>query len=186
MISSNIFPASSDAEEKPPVATLPAKESSTLKTCDSGAAGGKPKPKAGDNNKAAIKLILETMFGELLVTEHKFHPSRRWRFDYAIPEIKLAMEYQGHAGFAGRAVSGHSTIKGLTNDCEKFNSAIGLGWRVLTFTAWHFRLSDRVKHKLTDFRTTVMNTIAEMQNQKESTLNHETTPQTTLPARQPA
>lgn len=105
--------------------------------------------KAGERNKLMLLQILRSLFGEGVVTEHRFHPTRMWRFDYAVPRIKLAVEYHGHAGFVGGKVSGHSTIKGLSNDCQKLNEAQRLGWRVLAFTAWHFREADRKKHKLT-------------------------------------
>jgi len=124
--------------------------------------------KPGEANKLDILKTLQTIFGEdMVVTEHIFHPTRKWRFDYAIPEIKLALEYHGHAGFIkkgkdGNPVSGHSSIKGLTNDAEKMNSAIACGWRVLAFTALHFKYADRIKHKLTPVRETIMNTIATM------------------------
>ena len=125
--------------------------------------------KPGEINKLQIKAVLETIFGaESVETEFRFHPVRRWRFDYSIPEIRLAIEYQGHAGFIGKGASGHSSIKGLTNDCEKMNSAIGLGWRVLAFTALHFKYNDRVKHNLTDVRETIMNALAGMQKEIES------------------
>jgi hypothetical protein len=83
------------------------------------------------------------------VREHRFHPVRMWRFDLAVLDCKLAIEYHGHSGFQGGKVSGHSTIKGLTNDCEKFNQARLLGWTVLSFTTLHFKENDRQRHKLT-------------------------------------
>jgi hypothetical protein len=103
--------------------------------------------KPGQKNKDDLHLLLMSAFPGV-VTEHKFHPSRRWRFDYAVPHLKLAFEYHGHAGFIGGKVSGHSTIKGLTNDCEKMNEAQRIGWKVIAFTALHFREADRVKHNL--------------------------------------
>lgn len=124
---------------------------------------------AGEANKQAILITMQTMFGEdMVVIEHRFHSVRRWRFDYAIPKIKLAVEYHGNAAFVGKfGSSGHGSIKGQTNDCEKINSAIALGWLVLQFTALHFRHSDRFKHNLTDVRTTIMNALASMQTDKE-------------------
>ncbi len=125
--------------------------------------------KPGEENKLQILAHLQTLFGaDMVKTEFVFHPVRRWRFDYAIPEIKLAVEYHGHAGFIRPGASGHSTIKGLTNDCEKVNSAIALGWRVITFTALHFRYSERVKHNLTGPQETIMNTLAAMQTEREA------------------
>jgi len=124
--------------------------------------------KPGELNKYTLHETLKTIFGEFNVTtEHVFHPTRRWRFDYAIPEIKLAVEYHGHAGFIGKGSSGHSSIKGLTNDCEKMNCAHALGWRVLAFTALHFRATERTKHKLLPVRETILNAIAGMQTEKE-------------------
>lgn len=65
------------------------------------------------------------------VTELKFHPTRRWRFDLAIPHHKIAIEYEGI--FAGK--SRHTSLKGYTGDCEKYNAANKLGWRVMRYTA---------------------------------------------------
>lgn len=125
--------------------------------------------KPGDSNKLEILKTLQTIFGEeRVVCEFRFHETRRWRFDYAIPEIKLAVEYNGHGGFIGKAgASGHSSIKGITNDAEKMNSAIACGWRVLAFTAFHFSYKDRTKHNLTPVRETIMNTLTAMQESKE-------------------
>jgi len=109
---------------------------------------GKKKP--GQANKDEILFILRGFVpADMIKVEHRFHPVRMWRFDYAMPSKMLAIEYHGHAGFVGKGVSGHSTIKGLTNDCEKLNSAQAAGWTVLAFTALHFKPVDRLKHKLT-------------------------------------
>lgn len=59
--------------------------------------------------------------------EYRFHPTRKWRFDFAIPELKLAVEIEGR----GR----HQTVDGFRKDCEKYNAALLLGWRVLRFPA---------------------------------------------------
>jgi hypothetical protein len=34
--------------------------------------------------------------------EYRFHPQRRWRFDWYIPSIKVAVEIEGGAWIAGR------------------------------------------------------------------------------------
>lgn len=62
-----------------------------------------------------------------LVREHRFHPERRWRFDFAFPSVKLAVEVDGRY---------HRTHEGVRNDCEKGNEAIRLGWRVLHFPSF--------------------------------------------------
>ena len=63
-------------------------------------------------------------------TEYRFHPVRRWRFDVAFPEQKVAIELEGGTWMRGRHVRG----KGFEEDCAKYNSALILGWRVLRFT----------------------------------------------------
>jgi len=62
--------------------------------------------------------------------EYRFHPSRKWRFDFAWPKYKIAVEVEGGNYSQGR----HTRGKGFTNDCEKYNSALQLGWKVLRFT----------------------------------------------------
>lgn len=70
------------------------------------------------------------------VREHRFHPDRRWRFDFAWPEVKVAAEVEGGI-FSGGA---HTRGAHFRSDCEKYNAAAELGWRV-------FRYTDReIKH----------------------------------------
>ena len=63
--------------------------------------------------------------------ELKFHPVRKWRFDFAWPAYRVAVEVDGGIFSGGR----HSTGPGLAADHEKRNAAIELGWRVLVFTS---------------------------------------------------
>ena len=63
--------------------------------------------------------------------EHKFHPARKFRFDYAFLDKKLAIEYEGIFS----AKSRHTTVTGFMRDAEKYNEAMLLGWRVLRITA---------------------------------------------------
>jgi len=64
------------------------------------------------------------------VAELKFHPERKWRFDFAWPEYRIALEVDGSLWTKGR----HSTGSGIIASMEKFNAAAVLGWRVLKFT----------------------------------------------------
>jgi len=66
------------------------------------------------------------------VREHRFHDKRRWRFDFAHLELKLAIEVEGLC--AEWQKSRHTTIKGYIADCEKYNAAALLGWTVLRYT----------------------------------------------------
>tara|TARA_R110002153_G_scaffold239886_1_gene394447 strand:+ start:5843 stop:6205 length:363 start_codon:yes stop_codon:yes gene_type:complete len=61
------------------------------------------------------------------VTEHKFHPIRRWRFDYAWPDHKIALEVEGGVWTGGR----HTSSVGFIKDMEKYNAAACLGWRII-------------------------------------------------------
>ena len=61
------------------------------------------------------------------IKEHKFHPVRRWRFDYAIPTAKIAIEVEVGVWTGGR----HTSPKGFLNDMEKYNTATIMGWRLL-------------------------------------------------------
>ena len=60
--------------------------------------------------------------------EFMFHPSRKWRFDFAWPDVKPAVEVEG--GVNGR----HQRIGGFSGDCCKYSEAAVLGWRVIRAT----------------------------------------------------
>jgi hypothetical protein len=111
-------------------------------------------PKVPRHHKqlAHLRLLLRSMslpFEE----EHRFHPERQWRFDLAIPSLKIAIEYQGHGQTGRRAgtgshIGGHASITGMSKDADKLNAAQAEGWRVIYFTALHFDATSRAKHKL--------------------------------------
>ena len=58
--------------------------------------------------------------------EHRFYPTRLWRFDFAWPDQKVALDFEGGLYVRGR----HQRIKGFKNDIEKYNSAAVAGWRL--------------------------------------------------------
>lgn len=69
-------------------------------------------------------------------TEFKFHPERKWRFDYAwfdeVAELecflpKVALEVEGGVWTGGRHTSGSGFVK----DMEKYNAAAMAGWRII-------------------------------------------------------
>lgn len=62
--------------------------------------------------------------------EFRFAPPRRWRFDFAWPEHRVAVEVDGGAWTGGR----HVHPQGFARDHEKLNAAVMQGWRVLRFT----------------------------------------------------
>jgi very-short-patch-repair endonuclease len=65
-----------------------------------------------------------------LVREYLFARPRRWRFDFAHPCTMVAIEIEGGTWVNGR----HTRGSGFEADCEKYNAAAILGWRVLRFT----------------------------------------------------
>lgn len=72
----------------------------------------------------------EWMKQQGFVPEHKFHPVRRWRMDYAHIERMICLEIQGGLWITGR----HNTGAGMTKDIEKFNAATLLGWTLIFCT----------------------------------------------------
>ena len=64
------------------------------------------------------------------VTEHRFHPVRKWRFDFAWLDRSIAVEIEGGTWSGGR----HTRGSGFELDCEKYNEAAAIGWTVFRFT----------------------------------------------------
>lgn len=62
--------------------------------------------------------------------EVRFAPPRRWRFDYAWRQARVAVEIDGGVWTRGR----HTRGAGFLKDCEKLNHASLDGWRVFRFT----------------------------------------------------
>ena len=75
-------------------------------------------------------VLLDELPGPKPIREFVFAPPRKWRFDFAYPEKKIAIEIEGGIWSAGR----HTRGKGFESDCEKYNTATLLGWRVYRFT----------------------------------------------------
>jgi len=69
--------------------------------------------------------------GVQFVIEHEFHPTRKWRFDFAILDKMIAIEYEGIHSDKSR----HTTRSGYAGDIEKYNAATKLGWRILRYHA---------------------------------------------------
>jgi hypothetical protein len=64
------------------------------------------------------------------VGEYGFHWQRNWRFDFAFPQYKIAVEVEGGVYSRGR----HVRPQGYTDDIQKYNTALAMGWRVFRFT----------------------------------------------------
>ena len=92
---------------------------------------------------AAKRRVLEDLFAHQLRAhglpkperEVHFHPTRAWRFDFAWPELRVAVEVDGGVWTGGRHVRG----KGFQNDADKINAAQALGWKVFRYTPTRIR-----------------------------------------------
>ncbi len=62
--------------------------------------------------------------------EFRFHPMRKWRFDFAWQEAGIALEIEG----GGWVNGGHNRGSGRAKDREKFNHAAELGWLIFYVT----------------------------------------------------
>ena len=105
--------------------------------------GNNPKAKAVVNKVKKAQQVDE-LHGKVLaqlvgfpdpVTELLFHPKRKWRFDFAWEEQKLALEIHGGIHSGGR----HTRGRGFVEDRAKMNEAVLLGWTVLEVTPEHIK-----------------------------------------------
>jgi very-short-patch-repair endonuclease len=96
------------------------------------------------------KSELELMFLACLIAEdlplpdeeeYRFASPRRFRSDYAYTRERLLIECEGATWARGR----HTRGGGYEGDCEKYNLAALLGWRVLRFTRGMIESGDMVK-----------------------------------------
>lgn len=110
----------------------------------------KSQPKPVKATSAYKSTPLEDEFEEKLIQakvpqwqrEYRFHDKRRWRLDFAWPDLKIAIEVHGGTfGFQkyGKwvAAGGHTTGVGFRQDREKMNAAMALGWRVFEIDSSH-------------------------------------------------
>lgn len=74
--------------------------------------------------------VCKAMLGVDIVREHQFCPSRKWRFDYAVVNQRIALEVEGGVWTGGR----HTSPRGFLGDLEKYNTATLMGWRVVRTT----------------------------------------------------
>ncbi len=82
--------------------------------------------------QSPLELHARVLLSELATFEEEyvFCKGRRWRFDFALPAQRIAVEIEGGIWSGGR----HTRGKGFEQDCEKYNEAALLGWRVFRFT----------------------------------------------------
>jgi hypothetical protein len=70
-----------------------------------------------------------------LIKEFRFNLSRRWKADYFIIELNCLIEFEGLGGKTKQGIGGHQTKLGYTSNCEKYNKASLMGFKLLRYTA---------------------------------------------------
>lgn len=76
------------------------------------------------------------------VSEFRFHPERRWRFDFAFPDLLVAVEVEGGVHTKGRHVRGY----GFEQDAEKYNEAAIMGWLVVRLTGSMIKSGEGIRY----------------------------------------
>lgn len=75
--------------------------------------------------------IWKALNGPELKRQHKFHDTRKWTFDFAHVETRIAIEIEGGTWVNGR----HNRGQGYESDREKYNEANFDSWRVFCLTS---------------------------------------------------
>ena len=84
----------------------------------------------GENERLLYEILNDAYPGEW-EQEHKGIQERRFRFDCANPEKKIAVEIEGGIWMPKGA---HNTGIAMAKDMEKYNLAVIGGWKVLRYT----------------------------------------------------
>jgi hypothetical protein len=101
-----------------------------------------PKPKPQRNTMPAAKQQLAAWLEDRtdVVYEYSFHPTRKWRFDWYLPDYKIAVEYEGF--LTKGANVGHASISGIMRYLAKYNAATEMGIRVFRAHAENIRTGE--------------------------------------------
>ena len=82
--------------------------------------------------ESRFHLLWRVAQGPPLEREFRFHPTRKWRADFAHLESRTLIEVEG--GIFMRAGGRHTRGSGYASDAEKYLEAALAGWRVLRLT----------------------------------------------------
>ena len=77
--------------------------------------------------EARFEWLWRVMNGPVLEREFRFHPSRKWRSDFAHLPSRTLIEIEGGIWVRGR----HTSPRGFAADAEKYLEAALAGWRVI-------------------------------------------------------
>lgn len=84
----------------------------------------------GSDGERSFETQLRFINAPAAVREHRFDPVRKWRFDFAWPDLLVAVEIEGGSFIQGRHTRGES----FKADCVKYCEAAIAGWLVLRVT----------------------------------------------------
>lgn len=100
-------------------------------------AAGAGNREVGETMRSPLESLLDQQMRlcrlPAFVTEYRFDnrpKPRNWRFDFAWPDRRVAVEVEGGVWSQGR----HTRAQGFISDTEKYNAAVMQGWRVLRYT----------------------------------------------------
>lgn len=90
-------------------------------------------PELIGKEKLHIQKVLEGLCCQF-TEEYRFDDERKFRFDWAIPNYQIAIEYEGIFSTKSR----HTTVSGYSTDIEKYNLATTKGLKLLRYTALNY------------------------------------------------
>ena len=108
------------------------------------------KMKGSAKKQAALLAFVDALKAEDIPEperEVQFVPDRRWRFDLAWPERRIAFECEGGTWMqtaTGRS-KGHAHPKRFAEDCIKYSAAAIYGWMVIRATPDQMRSGDAME-----------------------------------------
>lgn len=121
---------------------------------------GKKKKSATKPSHDFFTALVKSDLKVEIVKEYKFLENRRFRFDYAIPEYKIAVEVEGGIWMKGGGA--HSRPQNILRDMEKYTLANIEGWVVIRRTP-----SDLIKN---DTIHLIKKAIQNIDNQRKTIL----------------
>jgi len=87
-------------------------------------------PQAKSEPEERFLLAWRALGGPAPEREYRFAPDRKWRFDFAWPSDRIAVEIEGGINDFGKGRGYHLRKEGFLKDAAKYNRAAVLGWRV--------------------------------------------------------
>lgn len=87
--------------------------------------------------RESLKRLFLTRWKQLggpeLVEEYEFYSNRDWEIDFVHIPSFVAIEIEGGTWLPGGGR--HNRAQGYSNDCQKYNRVILLGWKLFRFTS---------------------------------------------------